>query len=229
MVGRRRLEEKPMGWKEDFVGHLRDLWPDVTEVSGWKDRGNGQSWAEGHPVGSMNHHLVVPEDQDYEKHQLVPMIRDGHSALAGPLANGGIAFDGSIYVIAGNPANHAGRGRQDVLNRVRANQAPRGNAADVYGSGSDDYGTGNLWYWGVELQHRGTHPDYPDVQIRATYAWNAALCRTFGYPAERCLHHREHSYRKIDLSWRGDLRAGTRLTLDGSIQPPGWWRDWFAA
>lgn len=209
-----------MGWREDFVVNLRSLWPDVVEVAGWKTHGNKQSWAEGQPVASMNHHLVVPEDQDYEKRQLVPMIRDGHSALKGPLANGGIAFDGTIYVIAGNPANHAGWGRIDVLNRVRNNQAPLGNAADVYGSNSDNYDSGNRYYWGVELQHRGTHPNYPDVQIRATYAWNAAFCRTFGYPAERCIHHREHSYRKIDLSWRGDLRAGTRLVLNGTIVPP---------
>jgi LysM repeat protein len=167
----------------------------------------------------MNHHLVVPEDQNYEKNQLVPMIRDGHSALSGPLANVGIAFDGTIYVIAGNPANHAGMGRRDVLTRVMNNQAPRGNAADVYGSGSDDYSSGNVHYFGAELQHRGTHPDYPDVQIRATYAWNAALLRTIGAPAERAIHHREHSYRKIDLSWRGDLRAGTRLMLTGGIKP----------
>lgn len=216
-----------MGWKEDFVSHLHRLWPDVVEVPGFKDRGNGTSWAEGHPLGSMNHHLVVPEDQDYEKTKLVPMIRDGHSALAGPLANGGIAFDGTIYVIALQPANHAGKGRLDVLNRVRGNMAPRGNAADVYGSNSDDYGTGNQHYLGVELQHRGTHPDYPDAQIHATYAWNAAFCQTFGYPAERCLHHREHSWRKIDLSWRGDLRAGTRLALDGGIKPANWWHSFF--
>lgn len=208
-----------MGWKEDFIANLRDLWPDVVEVAGWKDRGNGSSWAVGQPVATMNHHLVVPEDQNYEKNQLVPMIRDGHSGLSGPLANVGIAFDGTIYVIAGNPANHAGRGREDVLRRVRANQAPRGNAADVYGSNSDDYGSGNQWYFGAELQHRGTHPDYPDVQIRATYAWNAALLRTIGAPAERAIHHREHSYRKIDLSWRGDLRAGTRLVLAGGMKP----------
>lgn len=208
-----------MGWREDLVVNLNRLWPDVVETSGWKSRGNGSSWAvNGAPVATMNHHLVVPATQQYE-----PISRDmaisGYTGLPGPICNTMIAADGTIYLIAGNPANHAGMGRSEVRDRVMSNRAPLGNAADVYGSG-DNWGSGNTHYFGMEAQHPGDLSMWPDIQIRAIYAWNAAVLSTLGFPAERAIHHREHSPRKKDMSWSGDLRAGVRLTMNGTIQPP---------
>lgn len=207
-----------MTWKDDVVSNLRRLWPDVIETSGWRDRGNGATWAHGKPVATMNHHLVVPSTQRYEPIS-VDMSINGYTGLSGPIDNTMIASDGTIYLIAGEPANHPGKGRRDVLERLLRGLAPLGNAADVYGSGSDDYGTATQFYFGAEMQHPGDSSSWPDVQIRAVYAWNAAVLLAVGRPAESAIHHREHSWRKIDMSWSGDLRAGVRLTMTGQIKP----------
>ncbi len=206
-----------MGWRDDIPVVLRRYWPDVVETDGWKSRGNGSSWAESVPVATMNHHLVVPTTQAYEPIS-VNMAINGYSGLSGPVCNTMIAADGTIYLIAGNPANHAGKGRSEVRQRVMSNLAPLGNAADVYPPG-DNWNDGNRYYFGAEMQHPGDLSAWSDIQIRAVYAWNAAVLEVLGYPAERAIHHREHSYRKIDMSWRGDLRAGVRLTMSGQIQP----------
>src|ERR1044072_1917782 len=76
----------------------------VAEVNGWKTRGNGDV---GKIFGVICHHTVGPRSGNMPS--LKTLIK-GRSDLPGPLAQLGLARDGTYFIIAAGRANHAGRG-----------------------------------------------------------------------------------------------------------------------
>jgi len=86
---------------------------------------------------------------------------------------------------------------------------------------------GNQWYFSVGGQHRGTYPQWPTRQINGIVAVCAAFMLARGWPnANRTIHHREWTRRRIDMSYRGDLRGRTSALMSGTpIPPPNDWLD----
>jgi hypothetical protein len=76
----------------------------VVEIAGWPTRGHAKMRL---VEGVVPHHTGTP-DKAAGDYPSLNVVTNGRSDLAGPLANLGIGRDGTIYVIAGGCAWHAG-------------------------------------------------------------------------------------------------------------------------
>jgi hypothetical protein len=180
-------------------------------VSGWETRGENVF----NPIGVMNHHTADSSPTS----SALNLILQGRPDLPGPLAQIYLDWDGVAYIVASGEANHAGMGVNVVRQRALANLAPKGDAAAIYGGGSDDYG-GNDYWIGIEVQHPGDSTPYPEAVIDTLIKVNAAICLHQGWSHNRCIHHREHTSRKVDMSWRGDLRGLTKQAMEDQVSNP---------
>ncbi|WP_016700364.1 peptidoglycan recognition protein family protein [Actinoalloteichus spitiensis] len=170
---------------------LREKGLRVHEEAGWKERGHGGL---GEIRGVMLHHTAGPAEGNYPS---LAVVRDGTSALAGPLAQLGLARDGTWMVIAAGLAYHAGRG---------------GPWRDV------PVDTGNEHLLGVEAESVGTRRDWTEEQLEAYPRGVAALLAHLGLGVERTIAHKEWAPgRKNDPAhWPGDMRA-FRDTVAGHL------------
>jgi hypothetical protein len=188
----------------------------VAEVGGWKQR-QRPAGGELRPVGIINHHTAGRDDLNLVLKGRPP---SDPKPLPGPLANLYLAKDGTVHVVAAGTANHAGSGAQEVLDRAKRDQPPRGDAGAL--GLKDNEGIGSSSWVGIEVENLGNGKDpYPDVQIQALVLANAAICRHQGWTAARCVHHREWTKRKIDMSHRGPLRDQIAARLGGAAPAPG--------
>jgi hypothetical protein len=143
----------------------------VREVAGWKARGHGEM---GQILGVLAHHTAGPQVGNYPSESVVV---NGRPGLEGPLANLGLARDGTWVVIAAGQAWHAGTGS---ISWCPAN-------------------TGNARLVGVEAESCGTRDDWTDAQRGSYPRGVAALLRYLQLPAERAIGHKEWApTRKID-------------------------------
>ena len=155
------------------------------------------------PVGIMCHHTAVAGPG-------LASCKRGRPDLPGPLCQININRQGVVNVVTDGRANHAGSGSSVVLRDVKANIAP---IADARKRRLTDDTDGNRWFIGVEVDNDGVGEPYsPEVQA-ALINVCVALCQHFGWSAERVIHHREWTSRKIDMSWRGALRPRIRARL----------------
>jgi hypothetical protein len=126
---------------------------------------------------------------------------NGRPGLPGPLAQLGLARDGSWQVIAAGVAWHAGTGG---LPWVPANQ-------------------GNQHLIGVEAESTGTSNDWTPQQLESYPRGVAALLRHLNLGASRAAGHKEYTPRKIDPAfWPGDMagfRNSVAAHLSGSAPP----------
>lgn len=74
----------------------------VVEVGGWKGRGHGGMRV---VEGVVCHHTAGPKTGNMPS---LGVITNGRAGLAGPLANYGLARDGTVFVVAAGCAWHAG-------------------------------------------------------------------------------------------------------------------------
>lgn len=155
------------------------------------------------PEGVLVHHTAT-------KGAGLTVVQRGRPGLAGPLCNLNLTRLGLFNVVSDGLAWHAGSGSSHVLDEVRHDHAPSGDART---RGLRDDTTGNRYLIGIEVDNDGVGEPYPDVQIEALVKGCAALCRHFGWSANRVIHHREWTSRKIDMSYRGDLRGAVAAVL----------------
>lgn len=163
------------------------------------------------PVGVIWHHTAGGDNAPSLR-----LLRDGRPGVPGPLCQIGIRKSGECYVITNGRANHAGSGSGHVLNEVRANIAPSGNA---YSRGLSDTTNGNGYFYGIEVVNLGNGSDpYPDAQLDALVRCATAICQAQGWHYNRNIHHREWSRRKPDMSWPGNPRLAVQQAMAG--KPP---------
>lgn len=162
------------------------------------------------PVGTMSHHTAGSSLH-------VQGLQEGYS-FPGPLCNVAIDVDGSVHVITDGRANDSGNGSGKVLEEVRRDVAPSG---DARARGLSDTTSGNPWFYDVEVVNDGAGQTYPDVQLGAHIRVLAAIHDHHGWPAARAIHHREWTRRKVDMSWRGDLRGrlAAQVGTAGTVTP----------
>jgi hypothetical protein len=143
----------------------------VREIPGWKSRGHG---CMSDVLGVLCHHTAGPATGLYPSESVVV---NGRPGLDGPLANLGLARDGTWIVVAAGQAWHAGTGQ---VSWCPAN-------------------CGNTHLIGVEAESCGTRDDWT-AQQRASYPHGVGvLLRYYRLPAARAIGHKEWAVgRKID-------------------------------
>lgn len=167
----------------------------VSEVPGWRDRGRGDV---GRIFGVICHHTATNDRSNMPT--LNTLIR-GRSDLPGPLAQLGLARDGTYFVIAAGRANHAGPG---VFKNIR---------------------NGNSNFIGIEAENTGRTSDpWPDVQMDAYRRGVAAILRRVGQGADFCCGHKEFALpegRKPDPTFSMNaFRTSVAAILSGEAPQP---------
>ncbi len=194
----------------DLLQTLTDAGVNVAPVDGWEKRGRlGLA-----PQGVMVHHTAGPKTGDAAS---LSVCVNGRPGLSGPLCHILLGRDGTAHLVAANIANHAGQGAAEVLAKVTAGEPVEGDAKD---HGYKDAVFGNTPFYGIEVENSGVGGDpYPDVQIDALVKICAALCTAQGWTADRIVHHRQWTVRKVDMSYRDDLLGAVRQAMGGDAQP----------
>lgn len=136
----------------------------VSEVPGWRNRGRGDV---GRIFGVICHHTVGRNTGNMPS---LNVLINGRPGLSGPLAQLGLARDGTYYVVAAGRANHAGRGKwKNITN-------------------------GNSNFIGIEAENTGLATDpWPDVQMDAYHRGVAAILKRIRRGAKFCAAHREYA------------------------------------
>jgi peptidoglycan hydrolase-like protein with peptidoglycan-binding domain len=167
----------------------------VAEQAGWRTRGRGDV---AEIKGVMCHHTAGPARGNMPS---LDVITNGRPDLSGPLAQLGLARDGTYYIIAAGRANHAGRGIWQGI------------------------ATGNSSFIGIEAENVGTDVDpWPAVQLDAYCRGVAAILKKISASAKMCCGHKEYALptgRKSDptfdmAEFRGrvaNIMAGGQLPI----------------
>lgn len=166
----------------------------VALVPGWENRGRGNM---GQIFGVICHHTAGPKQGNMPS--LQTLIR-GRSDLPGPLAQLGLARDGTYYVIAAGRANHAGRGQWRGIRN------------------------GNSNFIGIEAENTGRENDrdWTAVQIKAYIHGVAAILKHIKQGANFCAGHKEYAPgRKPDPAFidMNDFRSEIAKILNGTGIP----------
>lgn len=173
---------------------LRDAGLKVEEVPGWQYRGRGDMKP---PKGVLLHHTAGALKGNMPSLDL--LIR-GRSDLGGPLAQLGLARDGTYYVIAAGKSNHAGKGH---FGGVHGN-------SDLLGIEAENTGL-----------TKGPRKDpWPDVQMDAYRRGVLAILNYLKLPIKMAIGHKEWAAgRKIDPSF--DMVAFRKSLEDMKNGRPG--------
>jgi peptidoglycan hydrolase-like protein with peptidoglycan-binding domain len=176
----------------------------VARVPGWKERGHGDVGA---ILGVMCHHTGGSKKGNMPSLGVLKNGRaanpaKGITALAGPLAQLGLARDGTYYVVAAGRCNHAGTGVWKGLTN------------------------GNSNFIGIEAENTGGSNDlpWPAVQMDAYRRGVAAILRHVGRGAEFCCGHKEYRLpqgKKKDPTFdMPAFRASVAAILKGTAPAP---------
>lgn len=173
----------------------------VVEVGDWKTNGytppeTGVTQELAAYAGNLWHHTATGRAAfDRSNAPTLDMCVNGRPDLPGPLCNGVLGRDGTVYLIAAGKANHAGRG------------SAAGIPTDA----------GNYYLVGWEMESSGVAPwDWTPEQLDAAPRIAAATERAYGFELE--LGHLEYSSEgKIDpAGWPGGM-DGFRDTVNGIL------------
>ena len=165
-----------------LVDVLKDAGLKVKEERGWKSRGHG-SMKGFH--GILLHHTAGAKTGNFPS---LNVVKNGRPGLGGPLANLGLARDGTWYAIASGKAWHAGRGSYDWKNdNVKIK-------------------SGNDYLIGIEAENTGVSNDHPwpEEQVNSYVKGVAALLNHLNLESDRAIGHKEWTSRKIDPSFDMD-------------------------
>ncbi|MBK9264047.1 MAG: N-acetylmuramoyl-L-alanine amidase [Polyangiaceae bacterium] len=181
---------------------------DVVAEKGWDTRGRSGFT----PEGIMVHHTAGPKTGDAP---CLSICVNGRPDLSGPLCHILLSRSGKVHLIAANIANHAGKGARQVLDLVRKDEPVTKNARD--NRYVDSIG-GNQFFYGIEVENAGVAGDpYPPAQLEALARICAIICNAHSWSANRVIHHRQWTSRKIDMSWRGDLPGMVAQYMDSLV------------
>jgi peptidoglycan hydrolase-like protein with peptidoglycan-binding domain len=180
---------------------LQDAGLKVSAVNGWETRGFGDV---GEIFGVICHHTGTLNPKRLNMPTL-NSLRDGRKAsaklegLPGPLAQLGLARDGTFFVIAAGKAIHAGKGSFMGI-------------------------SGNARFIGIEAENEGSMGDFPwpAVQLDAYQRGVAAILKHLGKDSSFCCGHKEYApKRKPDPSLNmKEFRVAVQAIIDGTAPPP---------
>ncbi|MDX2293907.1 MULTISPECIES: peptidoglycan-binding protein [Streptomyces] len=166
----------------------------VVEHPGWRTHHRNHAGAWGPVAGVMIHHTVSRGTASS-----VALCFDGYAGLPGPLCHGVIAKDGTVHLVSGGRANHAGGGDPAVLRAVVTEAYGDRPPAPREHQGSPGAVDGNSRFYGFECVNLGDGTDpWPAAQLDAVERVSAALCRAHGWGARSVIGHLEWSDWKSD-------------------------------
>jgi hypothetical protein len=178
---------------------LKDAGLKVKEERGWKSRGHGSMKAF---HGILLHHTAGAKTGNFPS---LNVVKNGRPGLGGPLANLGLARDGTWYIIAAGKAWHAGRGK--------------------YSWDNINIRSGNDYLIGIEAENTGVANDkpWPKKQVDSYVKGVAALLKHLELPPERAIGHKEWTTRKIDPSFDMEkFRHKLKAHMEGE-EPDDYW------
>ncbi|MFG2330585.1 peptidoglycan-binding protein [Streptomyces sp. NPDC048604] len=180
----------------------------VVEHDGWRTHHRNHAGAWGPVSGVMIHHTVSSGTASS-----VELCYRGYAGLPGPLCHGVIAKDGTVHLVGGGRANHAGGGDPSVLRAVVSETYADRPPAPREHQGSPGAVDGNARFYGFECVNLGDGADpWPAAQLDAIERASAALCRAHGWGARSVIGHLEWSDWKSDP--RGFAMPGLRDRVD---------------
>jgi peptidoglycan hydrolase-like protein with peptidoglycan-binding domain len=168
----------------------------VSLVDGWENRGRGNV---GRIFGVICHHTAGPRIGNMPS---LGVLINGRAGLPGPLAQLGLARDGTFFVIAAGRANHAGKG---IWRGVR---------------------NGNSNFIGIEAENTGLPTDspWPEVQVDAYHRGVAAILKHIGQGSDFCAGHKEYALplgRKPDPDFNmNTFRSSVAAIMSGTAPTP---------
>lgn len=162
------------------------------------------------PVGLIWHHTAGVGSG------IPGLVKNGRPGVPGPLCNLLLRPNGDWYLITRGKANDSGMGSGTVLNEVRNGKKVREDAAK---RGLRDTINGNPYFIDIEVEHVGTNGNYPKKQIKHLIVGTAAILKAKGWDANKCIHHRQWSRRKIDMSYREPMWGRVKKVL-GILNKP---------
>lgn len=176
---------------DGLVRHLRRWGLSVQETDGWRGRGRPYGF---YPKAVIAHHTASGRDSGNFASRGI--VTTGRSDLPGPLCQFLLGRDGTVMLIAGGYANHAGYG------------GPRaGIPANM----------GNTYSYGIEAENNGVGEPWSDKQMQAYYRLCAALLSWLGTnDVSKVFAHKEWAPgRKIDPAGvnMNDFRDNVRKAL----------------
>jgi peptidoglycan hydrolase-like protein with peptidoglycan-binding domain len=178
---------------------------------GWENRGNGDV---SRIFGVVCHHTVGGRTGNIptlgtlvngRPARPVTPTRKAQRRLPGPLAQLGLARDGTFFVIAAGRANHAGPGQFTFP----------GNITIV---------NGNSNLIGIEGENAGGTDDlpWPAVQLEAYHRGVAAILQHIGRGADFCIAHKEWAPVRKPVDPRlnmNEFRSAVTTILNGGNPP----------
>ncbi len=191
-------KETPVTLPSSLPQTLRDAGLKVVLHPGWERKGRPGAFD---PVGVLCHHTATRKSTPDSS--VVNLLTRGRSDLPGPLAQFGLARDGSVHFIAAGRSNHAGKAKAS------------GSVA-----GSDD---GNRLYIGIEAFNDGVGEPWPKAQYDAYVLLAAVLSREVtGNSAQTVRAHKETSKTgKVDPLFPMDpFRASVAKRIDNKPASP---------
>ena len=209
---------------DQFINALRAEGLRVIEVGSWRTHNRNHKGAWGPVHGIMQHHTVTKGTASS-----IAICRDGHSTLPGPLCDGVIDKDGTVYLVGYGRTNHAGLGDPNVLQAVKDERY--GDRPPVPRTATQD---GNPHFYGFECVNMGDGKDpWPAAQVDAMVRASAALSRAHRWAEQSTIAHREWQPGKPDPAGPGmpgmpEFRARIKERLahtpswspGGSTPPP---------
>lgn len=153
--------------------HLRKWGLKVEESEGWRTRGRPFAFR---PRAVFCHHTASgSQSGNFASNNVVKF---GRPDLPGPLCQFLLGRDGTVRIISGGYANHAGTGGGRSV-------VPR-NMGNTYG-------------WGIEAENNGVGERWSEKQLNAYYRLCAALLDLMNTKdVNRVFGHKEWTSRKID-------------------------------
>lgn len=184
-------------WNTGLADALKRRGINVVEVGGWKTRGHGAMLD---VRGVLWHHTVGAASGNLPS---LNVLRGGRPGLEGPLCNLALARDGSVYVVAGGRAYHAG-------------------AADSPGKWPWAGGNSNSVLIGIEMESVGNGKDWTAEQKATIPRLAKALAEIYDLPSSRQLGHKEWAPSRkidpagIDMAWiRSSAASSTSSATTG--------------
>lgn len=176
---------------------LLDAGLKVAPWDGWETRGHGDV---GEIMGVICHYTATASRTG--NMPSLHTLLNGRSDLPGPLAQLGLARDGTYYVIAAGKCYHAGAGSWQGIT------------------------SGNTHFIGIEAENTGGKDDFPwpAVQMEAYYRGVAAILKHIGKGVEFCAGHKEYALpagRKSDPDFdMNAFRQSVSAILQGTAPAP---------
>ncbi len=149
------------------------------------------------PIAILLHHTATGGSEDMPT---LGLLKKGMPRLPAPISQLLIGRSGSIAVVSDGYSNHAGGGRKKVLVALQASRAlVRDDIAH-----KDDGAKGNRWLIGIEVENNGVGEVYKLECLRSMQRTCAAICKAFGWSADKVIGHKEWSSRKVDPRYNLD-------------------------